>query len=447
MRILISYWYFKDTDVGAMIRKLQDLAGVEKMDVFADSGAFTAQSSGVHIDLAEYTDWIHKWEEYLTVYLNLDVIGDQDGTNRNQERLENEFGVHPVPVFTFQRHGSDYDTLARQLDRYEYISLGGMVPFMGRPKQVMPHLIKCFKMAGDRAVFHGLGCTNWTIMKSLPFYSVDSSSWVGGVRYGNLAIFDERRGTWRRCQLGKPRSFLGLAGLFAQYGYDVNEFVHRHTQQYHDIAAIQALSYMAAERWLRRRHGLVFFPSHLQGIVKDCLAVDPRHPQIIQEAGGKIYITSAPNLLEDGAKAVGKYEGVRSYLATVPWMDDSMDAIGDKVKSVNDESGPKTYIATSAGELFDRPAEQLGRLAESGHKTYIAHNRHTEASHFYDAARAVGGLKMYLAERGSHFEAVASGLGGLKLYLADTDAGIRFEASARQMLNLNSARKGGLPIS
>ena len=265
MRILISYHYFQDVNVGAMIRKLQDLSGIEKMDVFADSGAFTAQSQGVHIELSEYVEWIHKWEEYLTVYLNLDVIGNQEGTNANQETLENKFGVHPVPVFTFQWHGSDYDTLAWQLDKYEYISLGGMVPFMMRPKAVMPHLIKCFKMAGDRAVFHGLGCTSKQILNNMPFYSVDSSSWSSGGRWRTVHAFDEKkgrwiRGDWKRHHGKIQESLLRLAPFFDRFGLDIHHAAFN-KQGHWTLTQAQGLSYILMERWLRKRHKLISLPS------------------------------------------------------------------------------------------------------------------------------------------------------------------------------------------
>jgi len=376
MRILISYHYFQDVNVGAMIRKLQDLSGIEKMDVFADSGAFTAQSQGVHIELSEYVEWIHKWEEYLTVYLNLDVIGNQEGTNANQETLENKFGVHPVPVFTFQWHGSDYDTLAWQLDKYEYISLGGMVPFMGRPKAVMPHLIKCFKMAGDRTVFHGLGCTNWTIMNALPFYSVDSSSWVGGVRYGNLSVFDEHRGRWKRFQLGKPRSFFGAERLFAQYGYDYKEFVRRDTQKYHDVAALQGLSYMAAERWLRKRHGLIHLPS---GTWPKWGAINPKRPhgQVAGETKGK------------------------------------------------NETGAKIYLANIVDYLYDSAAEQCGKVNAEGAKIYLAGGDQYYITVAANTNSMNQGFKLYLASTTDpdRFQAAAGGVwrynkGGLDYGLA-----------------------------
>ena len=263
-RILISYWFFKDDDVGAIVRNLQALSGMKKLDVFADSGAFTAFTKGVHIDIAEYAAWIRKWEKYLTVYLNLDVIGDQAGTSANQAKLE-AMGLHPVPVYTFQRAGCDYSILAEMIERYPYIALGGMVPFMGRPKAIMPHIIKCFKMAGDRTVYHGLGCTSWHILKAIPFYSVDSSSWCSGGRFRAVSAFDEKKGKWHRANWsrnsnGRNRNYASLRPVFKTYGYDLDEVIASGQMQYKALLAIPALSYIYAERYLRKRHGKVLIP-------------------------------------------------------------------------------------------------------------------------------------------------------------------------------------------
>ena len=55
---------------------------------------------------------------------------------------------------------------------------------------------------------HGLGFTAQNHMRYLPFYSVDSSSWIAGNRYGSICRFDGRRvntiqrqpGRRERCQ-------------------------------------------------------------------------------------------------------------------------------------------------------------------------------------------------------------------------------------------------------
>ena len=168
LRILLSYHYYKDTDLDALFAKYFTAPYPE---VFADSGAFSAASQGAYIDIADYAAWVKRWAHLLTVHSNLDVIGDAAATDRNQKTLE-DMGLDPLPVF---HTGSDMAHLDALLDRYQYIALGGMVPYMRFPKRIMPWLIKCFKLAQGRAVFHGFGATSWTVVKSFPWYSVDSS--------------------------------------------------------------------------------------------------------------------------------------------------------------------------------------------------------------------------------------------------------------------------------
>ena len=58
------------------------------IDLFLDSGAFSAWSSGTNISMDDYIDFIIENKQYITVYSNLDVIGDAEATWRNQSLME-----------------------------------------------------------------------------------------------------------------------------------------------------------------------------------------------------------------------------------------------------------------------------------------------------------------------------------------------------------------------
>lgn len=253
LRILLSYHYYKDTDLDALFEKYFTPPYPE---VFADSGAFSAASQGVQIDIADYAAWVKRWAHLLTTYANLDVIGDADATDRNQKTLE-DLGLAPLPVF---HTGSDMGHLEKLVERYQYIALGGMVPFMRFPKRIMPWLIKCFKLAQGRAVFHGFGATSWTVVKALPWYSVDSSSWGSGFRYGQVPVFDARAGKFQILNLGNIAAWQKHSRLVETLGFDWRDFADRNRNDRAKICAISALSYMMAEQWLRHRHGEIFIP-------------------------------------------------------------------------------------------------------------------------------------------------------------------------------------------
>jgi hypothetical protein len=84
MRILVSYHYYKKTDLDTLVAKLSPPVP----DIFADSGAFSAHTQGVSVSLGEYVAWLRRWSHHFTTYSNLDVIGDADATGTNQRRLE-----------------------------------------------------------------------------------------------------------------------------------------------------------------------------------------------------------------------------------------------------------------------------------------------------------------------------------------------------------------------
>ena len=253
LRILLSYHYYKDTDLDALFAKYFT---PPYPDVFADSGGFSAMTQGVTIDINAYATWVKRWKHLFAVYANLDVIGNPDVTWRNQQTLE-DAGLTPLPVF---HTGTDFKWLEHYIERYPYMALGGMVPYMKFPKKIMPWLIMCFRLAEGRTVFHGFGATAWKVISALPWYSVDSSSWGQGFRFGQVPLFDGKAGRFRDCALGDAKSCRALAPLFAELGFDWRDFADRSRNDRAKICAVSALSYMKAEKHLRRRHGEIVIP-------------------------------------------------------------------------------------------------------------------------------------------------------------------------------------------
>lgn len=251
LRILLSYHYVKDTDLDALLAKYFTEPYPE---VFIDSGAFSADTQGVSIDIQDYIAYIKRYRHLITTYSNLDVIRNPEGTWRNQQVMEDE-GLAPLPVF---HGGTDWSWLEHYIERYPYIALGGLV---GKIQSARGWLVRCFQMAKGRAVFHGFGVTAWGVLKDFPWYSVDSSSWGKGFRYGQVMVFDERKGAFVTIQLGDRRGWGRHSTLVRSLGFDPMDFADRSRNDRAKVCAISALSYMQAERWLRRRHGEIRIPA------------------------------------------------------------------------------------------------------------------------------------------------------------------------------------------
>lgn len=302
LRILLSYWYYKDSDLDVLFAKYFNRPYPE---VFADSGAFSADSQGGHVDLLEYARWLKRWGHLFSTYANLDVIGDPERTAENQGRLE-AVGLAPLPVF---HTGSDWSHLEELAERYPYIALGGMVPHMRFPKRIMPWLVQAFKIAQGRAVFHGFGATSWEIVSALPWYSVDSSSWGQGYRYGQVPVFDPRRGRFVKLQLGSAQDWYRHAALVRDLGFDPADFADRARNDRSKICAISALSYMMAEQWLRRRHGEVHIPGRdgaSAGLRSHLADANPqRFVDAIEGAGERLHLSDTSNGINLGDADAG----------------------------------------------------------------------------------------------------------------------------------------------
>lgn len=168
-----------------------------KVELFLDSGAFSAWTQKTEVNIDDYIAFIKKHEKYIAVYSNLDDILDPAITWKNQRTMERA-GLKPVPVF---HYGEDIKYLKKYLDGdYPYLSLGGMVP-ISTPKLVhwLDRLFGHY-LTDDNGMpkvkVHGFGLTALRLMLRYPWYSVDSTAWVVIGRMGSIYIPKKKNGVW-----------------------------------------------------------------------------------------------------------------------------------------------------------------------------------------------------------------------------------------------------------
>jgi len=250
IRILISFYYFHETDLGA---DLERYFPSKKVDLFADSGAFSAWTKNEKVEVEAYGDWLLENREYLSIYASLDVRNDLDATLRNQEYLEG-LGLRPVPVF---HAGSPWDIFEEYCKRYNYIALGGVAGARFETEKTSRWYAHCWRRAEGRAQFHGFGATGWGILRSFPFYSVDSTSWASGFRFGYVPLFHPRRHKFYRIKLGDARSAYRWRELLSIYGIHPDDFADRERNKRLDLATLGAISWMHAEKFIENYHGKV----------------------------------------------------------------------------------------------------------------------------------------------------------------------------------------------
>ena len=137
--------------------------------VFLDSGAFSAFTKGVDVDIAGYCSYVRENSDFIEFASVLDHIGCAQGTYDNQCSME-RLGVTPLPCF---HYGEDERYLKYYIENYPYITLGGMVP-ISTPQLALwlDYLFKkYFTDAGGRPTvrIHGFGLTSLPLMKRYPW--------------------------------------------------------------------------------------------------------------------------------------------------------------------------------------------------------------------------------------------------------------------------------------
>ena len=176
---------------------LIDRLGIAGGKFMLDSGAFSAHSRGIDIDLQEYADFVVKHSDAFNTVVNLDVIPGKPGTGLNRDPKEAEraaeaswrnwvdltaalksTGIVPIPVYHL---GENRKWLTRMMDETGYIAIGGSRHGTSQDRiawldSLMPALTD--DQGYPSRKFHGLAATSLEIMSRYPFYSVDSTSWL-----------------------------------------------------------------------------------------------------------------------------------------------------------------------------------------------------------------------------------------------------------------------------
>lgn len=153
---------------------------------FLDSGAFSALTRGLTIDIGRYCSYIEENINRINPYASLDVIGDWRGSARNYDLMRKRC-LEPVPTF---HQGSPITELERLIKEVDYIALGGMV---GSPRdKVKVWLDSCWNVIRKHwpKKVHSFGNTSPRVLLRYPWYSADSSSAIITAGLGCIADWD-----------------------------------------------------------------------------------------------------------------------------------------------------------------------------------------------------------------------------------------------------------------
>lgn len=175
-------------------------SGVYKGKILIDSGAFTAHTKGIELDVDEYISYLNSITDYVDCYAQVDTIPGQFGKPKTDEQLknapmssfENYLYMRPklrqpeklLPVY---HQGEDIKWLHNMLEWAD--DNGNHIPYIGispandkSQKEKNKFIEMCFreirKSSNPKVKTHAFGMTNLETLTLYPFTSADSTSWA-----------------------------------------------------------------------------------------------------------------------------------------------------------------------------------------------------------------------------------------------------------------------------
>lgn len=192
------------------VRKGKSIQVGKVESLFLDSGAFTLyfkqfkrdpgfyQSDRFWTFVDDYASFVKKYADVIDHYANVDVLYDPELSWKVLKYLEDEHGLHPVPVL---HYGASHKWLDRHLKAgYGYIGLGGLGTVDKMSYQQWADgmfLAICPPPTRLPTVkVHGFAMTSNRILFRYPWFSVDSATWVKVGAYGGILMPRRRRGRY-----------------------------------------------------------------------------------------------------------------------------------------------------------------------------------------------------------------------------------------------------------
>lgn len=237
----------------------KDMAYYHELGIkmFVDSGAFT------YITNPEYKDMpIEYWEQHIEKYLswakrhkdiifaiaNLDLemlVGTDQVWEWNKKYFEPFMMETGIPV-CFIWHGvSGIEHWEKMCERYPYVGFSMASEQTGRA-DVQECMNRMAIAEEYGALVHGMGMTSVDMLTKLPFYTVDSTTWKSGLRYGMYVTWTGQsvkqfpKDTWEEKVIPYFKRYEKQFDMELLYDYDEPEVIK---------ASVYA--FQCAEKYLR----------------------------------------------------------------------------------------------------------------------------------------------------------------------------------------------------
>lgn len=248
---LISYQYIQKRHMN--VDKFSNLG----IKFFVDSGAYTYRHD---LKYAEYT--IEQWEDQIKKYLrwakkhkdiifaiaNLDIEGHVEPAvvqRWNEEYFEPFMLETGIPVCFIYHEGETLKTWEQYAQRYPYIGMPWEYDSANAEQLCRERLRIAEKY---NSVVHGMAMTKTSLLTTLPFYTVDSTTWLVGLQYGEVNYWNSNK----MSRLKKDKWKGSMLPRLVSLGFDEQKLLDEDKEE---MIRINVYAFIEAEKYIQQKCG------------------------------------------------------------------------------------------------------------------------------------------------------------------------------------------------
>lgn len=240
------------------VKKISHIINAE-CKVFVDSGAFTYNQDDKyksftieqwerHID--KYLTWAREHADHIFAIANLDLeylVGADIVQEWNRKYFEPFMAETGIPV-CFIWHGEATKlTWEQYCKRYPYVGISAVTDNLQSAESFLAEKLKVAERYGT--VVHGMGMTRTAILPRLPFYTVDSTTWLAGVKYGEYSVWNGQIvARYKKHQFDEE--VVPRVKTFKEYDFDIEKL---REVDFDETIKLSLYSFRRGEKYIQER--------------------------------------------------------------------------------------------------------------------------------------------------------------------------------------------------
>lgn len=251
---LMSYHYLQNK--GISLSKTYRDKGIK---FFIDSGAHTYQQDPKYSDydveyweehLKKYLNWAEKNQQYIFAIANFDfenVVGAEKVNEWNRKYFEPFMLRTGIPVCFVWHQNSCYDW-EFYCKRYPYVGFSSVNIESNEDISLAEYQEKLKVAEKHDSLVHGFGMTRTSMLIDLPFYTSDSTTWLVGLKYGEINYWTGSKMTRLKKEVWKDQ--IHLQDISERYHIDVDRLQNEDVTE---MVRANLGAFIEAEKFVQER--------------------------------------------------------------------------------------------------------------------------------------------------------------------------------------------------